>query len=111
MDLAIQRKLADQLLHLLGSRARDSRDLADALAVTQLGELISLARELKGWTLRDLEEVCGLSNALISQVETGKIKNPGIYTVQKIADALGISPERLFATIRPIKKPPGSPGA
>ena len=30
----------------------------------KLGEMLSLARELKGWTLRDLEKKCSVSNAL-----------------------------------------------
>lgn len=66
----------------------------------KLGELISVAREVKGWTLRDLEASIGISNALLSQVETGKIKNPGIGNVVRIADALGISAERVFAAVR-----------
>lgn len=59
-----------------------------------IGGLISLARELKGWTLRDLESKTGISNALISQIETGKVKDPGFTTVVKIAKALGISLDR-----------------
>ena len=47
----------------------------------KLGELFSLARELKGWTLRDLEAKTGVSNPLLSQIETGKVKDPGLSTV------------------------------
>jgi transcriptional regulator with XRE-family HTH domain len=63
----------------------------------KLGELISLSRELKGWTLRDLETRCGVSNALISQIETGKVKDPGFRTVVKIAASLGLALDRLAA--------------
>lgn len=56
---------------------------------------MGLARELKGWTLRDLEKKTGLSNALISQIETGKVRDPGFRTVLKLADALGIPLKRL----------------
>lgn len=38
----------------------------------QTGELLALCRELKGVTLREVEKATGLSNAFISQVETGK---------------------------------------
>lgn len=34
-----------------------------------LGELIAIGRECKNWSLRDLEKVCGVSNALISQFD------------------------------------------
>lgn len=64
----------------------------------KLGELIGLSRELKHWTLRELEEKSGVSNALISQIETGKIKDPGFRTVAKLAKALGLSMKRLSET-------------
>lgn len=62
-----------------------------------LGDLIGLARELKGWTLRELEEKSGVSNPLICQIETGKIKDPGFSTVIRLADALGFSLDRAAA--------------
>lgn len=65
-----------------------------------LRELISLARELKGMTLRDLEERSGISNALISQIETGKVRDPGFTTVVRLADALGLSLDRLAESDR-----------
>ena len=64
----------------------------------KLGELIAIGRECKGWTLRDLERETGVSNALISQIETGKVKDPGFSTVVRIVEALGISMERAAAT-------------
>lgn len=65
-----------------------------------LGELIAVGRECKGWTLRDLERASGVSNPLISQIETGKIKDPGFLTVIRLVDALGISIDRAAATER-----------
>jgi transcriptional regulator with XRE-family HTH domain len=67
----------------------------------KLGELFALARELKGWTLRDLEKASGVSNALISQIERGQVKDPGLSTCVRVADALGLSIERVAATARP----------
>jgi len=64
----------------------------------KLGELINLSRELKRMSLRDLEKQSGVSNALISQIETGHVKDPGFRTLCKIADALGLSLKRLAAT-------------
>lgn len=67
----------------------------------KLGELISLSRELKKWSLRDLEKASAVSNALLSQIETGKVKDPGFSTVVRICDALGIKIERAAKTARP----------
>lgn len=64
----------------------------------KLGELIGLSRELKGWTLRELEKRSGVSNALISQIESGHVRQPGFQTVAKIAKALGLSLNRLAKT-------------
>lgn len=69
----------------------------------KLGELIAIARECKGWTLRDMERATGVSNALISQIERGHVKDPGFSTVIKMVDALGLSMERVAATARPSK--------
>lgn len=72
----------------------------------RLGELFAVARECKGWTLRDLERRTGVSNALISQIETGKIKDPGFTTVVRLAEAMGLSIDRVAETVRlaPILK-------
>lgn len=67
----------------------------------KLGELIAIARECKGWTLRDLERESGVSNTLISQIERGKVKDPGLSTIVRLADSLGLSIERVAATARP----------
>lgn len=39
-------------------------------------------RKNKGLTLRDVQEITGISNAYLSQLETGKIKSPGYNTVK-----------------------------
>jgi transcriptional regulator with XRE-family HTH domain len=64
----------------------------------RLGELIAVAREVRGWSQRDLERETGVSNALICQIETGKIKDPGFSTVVRLVKALGISMERAADT-------------
>lgn len=61
----------------------------------KLHELLSLSRELKGITLRDLEKKTGISNALLSQIETGKVQEPSFRNVVKIAKALSLSLKRL----------------
>jgi len=40
-----------------------------------------IMRKEKGLTLRDVQEKTGISNAYLSQLETGKIKSPGYNTV------------------------------
>lgn len=61
----------------------------------RVGELIAVARECKGLTLRQLESATGISNALLSQIETGKVREPSWRNVVKIAKALGLKLDRL----------------
>lgn len=63
----------------------------------RLGEFIAVARECKGLTLRELEKRTGVSNALISQIETGHVKEPSWRNVVKLAKALELNLERLAA--------------
>lgn len=64
----------------------------------KLHELIAVAREIKGLTLRELEAETGISNSLLSQIETGQVKEPSFRNVVKIAKALGLTLERLAGT-------------
>lgn len=84
----------------------------------KLGELFAIARECKGWTLRDLERESGISNALISQIERSKVKDPGFSTTVRLARCLGLSIERCAETVfhlrdalrkvRPLSHPNGA---
>lgn len=67
------------------------------MTLMRLGELIAVARECRGLTLRGLEKKTGISNALLSQIETGKIKEPSWRNVVKIAKALGLKLDRIAA--------------
>lgn len=61
----------------------------------KLGQVLKMAREIKGVTLRDLEHETGISNALLSQIETGHVKQPGFQNVVKIARALNVKLDTL----------------
>jgi transcriptional regulator with XRE-family HTH domain len=62
------------------------------------GELIRSKRWHKRWSIRKLEALSGVSNAVISQIENGHVKDPGFTTAVKLASALGISPDAAFKT-------------
>ena len=62
---------------------------------------LSLARKLKdlresrGISLRDLASATAISNPYLSQLETGKIENPGVFTLVKLAEFYGVKLEWL----------------
>lgn len=50
-----------------------------------LDELVRFARAKYGLSLREAEEKTGISNAYLSQIENGKIIDPKIGTLKKLA--------------------------
>ena len=49
---------------------------------------IKRIREEKGMTQEQLAEKANVNRSLLNQLETGKLKNTSINTLQKIADTL-----------------------
>ncbi len=68
------------------------------------GELIREIRKRKGLTMREISETIGVSESLISQIETNKI-SPAIDTLLAITEALNIDIEYIFRNFRKAKKP------
>lgn len=66
----------------------------------RLGKLIASTRKHQGLTIRELEFLSGISNPMICQIETGRIKEPGFFKVVKLCDALGISIQRAAQATR-----------
>jgi transcriptional regulator with XRE-family HTH domain len=63
------------------------------------GELIALSRDLKGWSLRELERRSGVTYQTISLIETGKTAHSSFLTIVKLARALNLSLDRLAETV------------
>ena len=52
-------------------------------------------REHRGMTLQELGDRCSVSNAAISQVETGK-RSPSVELLKKLAAALSVAADDLI---------------
>jgi transcriptional regulator with XRE-family HTH domain len=61
-----------------------------------IGKRIRILRLERGLTQGDIEETTGISRSHISKIERGKISNPGLDTLEKIAKALKVSVSFLF---------------
>nr|DAQ73721.1 MAG TPA: Helix-turn-helix XRE-family like protein [Caudoviricetes sp.] len=57
---------------------------------------IKRLREEKGMTQEQLAEKANVNRSLLNQLETGKLKNTSINTLQKIADTLNCKIIELF---------------
>ena len=57
---------------------------------------IKRVREEKGMTQEQLAEKANVNRSLLNQLETGKLKNTSINTLQKIAETLNCKITELF---------------
>jgi len=62
----------------------------------ELGPFIKAAREHLEITIREAEEISGISNAYLSQIENGKIKKPSQDTINKLSRLYQVSYEMLM---------------
>lgn len=65
-----------------------------------LGRLLQTARVRAGLTQQALCQKAGLSYSTLTKIERGAIKSPSIFTIQGIADALGIGLDELMGSSR-----------
>lgn len=61
-----------------------------------LGEELKQARTIKGLSLREVEDITGISNSYLSQIETDKIKKPAVHILHKLAKLYEVSFERIL---------------
>jgi len=64
----------------------------------KFGEYLHKLRDERGWSLRDIQEKTKgeVSNAYLSQLESGKKNIPTLKVIQKLADAFGLPIEVLL---------------
>lgn len=61
-----------------------------------LGAYLKSLREARILTLRDIEARTGISNAFLSQVESGKVRQPSPISLYKLAEVYGVPYEVLM---------------
>ena len=63
-----------------------------------LGKYLKTARTAQGLSLRDVEEATGkeVSNAYLSQLETGKVRKPSPHVLYALSQVLAVSYELLM---------------
>lgn len=63
---------------------------------SSLGEGLKTAREMRKLSLREVEDVTGISNAYLSQLENDKVKKPSPHFLHKLATAYCLDYELLM---------------
>ncbi|MBN1525518.1 MAG: helix-turn-helix transcriptional regulator [Spirochaetales bacterium] len=69
----------------------------------QFGEKIRNVREKKGLTMKTVATEAGVTESMISQIETNKV-SPSIETLLGIADVLGLDIDYLFSDYKKERK-------
>jgi len=69
-----------------------------------LGKRLQLARQNAGLTQQSLCHKANLSYSTLTKIERGAIKSPSIFTIQNIADALGVGLDELMGTSGQVHK-------
>jgi len=69
-----------------------------------LGKTLKNSRELMQFTLRQVEEATGISNAYLSQIENDKIKKPSANVLYKLANIYHVELDILLTAAGIIEK-------
>ena len=72
--------------------------------MSTLGITLKKTRESVSLTLREVEEVSGISNAYLSQLENDKIKKPSANILYKLSNVYNIDLNTLLSAAGIIKK-------
>jgi transcriptional regulator with XRE-family HTH domain len=66
-----------------------------AAQARELGRVVKRARRERGLTLRELDELTGVSYTWLSKLESGRMLAPAPSKLTAVAEALSIPPERI----------------
>jgi HTH-type transcriptional regulator, competence development regulator len=76
-----------------------------------LGEYLRMLRARDGHTLRVVEDATAISNAYLSQLETGKITKPSPHILHSLAEFYAVAYEVLMEKAGYIKQASGEPNS
>lgn len=72
--------------------------------MNNIGEIIKEYRTKKNISRKELSELSGVGTTTIADIETGRAKNPGIETIEKISNILKIPINIIFKETNKINE-------
>jgi transcriptional regulator with XRE-family HTH domain len=61
-----------------------------------LGQRLRARRVDRGWSLRELADMTGISYTHLAKLERDGVPYPGYRTIEKLADTLGMTKDQLM---------------
>lgn len=71
-------------------------NVGEQQVVEKFGKRLQEARQQAGLTQQDLCDQADLSYSTLAKIERGAIKSPSVFTVEKIADVIGVTVDSLL---------------
>lgn len=71
----------------------------EEITPTALGRLVRQLREQAGLNMIELARRSGINRSTLMRLEVGQHKQPGLGTLNRLAKALAVEPERLYDTV------------
>jgi transcriptional regulator with XRE-family HTH domain len=69
--------------------------------IETLGQRLRCRRLDRGWSLRELADMTGISYTHLAKLERDGVPYPGYRTIEKLAEALGFTKEQLMGKEEP----------
>jgi transcriptional regulator with XRE-family HTH domain len=73
-------------------------------AAVRFRKTLRQLRQSRQWTQEQAAEACGIGYKLYQLYELGIKKNPGLRTLEKIADGFGLELAELFSKSAPTRR-------
>lgn len=70
--------------------------MLSCIVMSPLTLRIKELRERRGWSQAELARRAGVAQPIVNRLERGKTRTPSLDNLEKLADALGVSPRALL---------------
>lgn len=94
-----------------GGGSYDPRDAAERRYMTDLGQRLKRLREERGLTQQALARISAVAADMISRLENGHYQSPGLRTLLRLADGLGVAIGELLPEAQGMRGPASGGGS
>ena len=90
-DRCMEGAAPHELLPGANAEGRGGRSAREKAYMTELGQRLRQLREERGMTQQTVARAAGIATDMVSRLENGHYSSPGLRTLLRIAEGMGIS--------------------